>query len=90
MEDSQITFKTIIDMRNTLYSLKENLTPYSGKMEHQRYLDSVKHYKKILLKYISRVSVDLDTEIEKSTRHINNFIIADIATIKGQILDGRH
>lgn len=90
MEDSQITFKTIIDMRNTLYLLKENITPYSGKMEHQRYLDSLKHYKKILLKYISRVSVDLDTEIEKSNRIIDSFTILDIPTIKGQILDGRH
>ena len=84
-----IDIETIVGMRNTLISLNACLTPYSSKMEHQRYLDSLLHYKKILNSFISRSLVEIDLSIDKSKRIIDAFTILDIPTIKGQILDGR-
>jgi hypothetical protein len=81
--------ETIVEMRNTLVSLNASLTPYSSKKEHQRYLDSLLHYKKILNTFISRSLVDIDLCIDKSKRIIDGFTILDIPTIKHQILDGR-
>jgi hypothetical protein len=90
MNDVSSNLETIIQMRNTLAMLNERLTPYSGKVEHQRYLESLLHYKKILLKFVSRYSFELDTAIEKSKKIIDGFTYTDIELIRNQILDGGH
>jgi uncharacterized protein YktA (UPF0223 family) len=79
---------TIIEMRNTLTSIKESLTPYSGKVEHQRYLDNLKHFKQILNANISRLNDDIDKSIMNSYNIIKNYIITDIGKIKTQIENG--
>jgi len=65
--------ESIIEMRKTLCAMNSDLTPYSGKKEHQRYLDSLRHYKKILNNYIIRASQELDLSIDKSQDIINSF-----------------
>jgi hypothetical protein len=90
MNDVSSNLETIIQMRNTLTMLNDRLTPYSGKVEHQRYLESLLHYKKILLNFVSRYSFEIDTAIEKSKRIIDGFTYTDIELIRNQILDGGH
>ena len=81
--------ESIIEMRKTLVSMNDRLTPYSGKVEHQRYLDSLKHYKKILNSYISRLTNEIDQAINKSISNIDKFTKIDNNIITKQVLDGR-
>jgi hypothetical protein len=83
------SFETIVEMRETLKTMNGNLTPYSSKVEYQRFLDSLTHYKKILNAYIKNQNDELDSLIEKTNANIRNFIMKDIATIKSKIIDGR-
>ena len=53
--------------------MNSKLTPYSCKQEYQRYLDSLKHYKKVLNAYIVRATNEIDNSIEKSQNIINGF-----------------
>ena len=63
----------IIEMRKTLSTINSQLTPYSSKREHQYYLDSLKHYNKILSLYMARASDELEKAIDKSQNIINGF-----------------
>lgn len=65
----------LIEMRKTLTSMNESLTPYSDMREHKRYFDNLKHYKKILNTYMSRANEELDTAIEKSFDIVKKFAI---------------
>lgn len=78
-----------MQMRKTLEAMNEQLTPYSGKVAHQRYLDSLKHYKMALNNYMSRANEELDRSIHKSYEIIKGYIITDINNIKKVIIDGR-
>lgn len=80
--------ETIVEMRKTLATMNTNLTPYSGKIEHQRYLENLQHYKKILNTYITKSNQELDDCIEKSYKIVRSFQINDINKIKHQILNG--
>lgn len=60
--------ETLIDMRKTLGAMNEQLTPYSGFFEHQRYYESLIHYKKVLNSQLTRLNEELDLAIEKSYR----------------------
>jgi len=66
--------ETILAMRKSLCAMNTSLTPYSGMKEHQRYLDNLYHYKKILGAYISRANDELDTSIAKSYTIVRNFL----------------
>jgi hypothetical protein len=79
---------TIIEMYKTLISLNESLTPYSGKVEHQRYLDNAKHFKDVLHATISRLNYDLDKSIMISYNVVKNYSITDIIKIKAKIENG--
>jgi hypothetical protein len=81
-------FVTLAEMWTTLSSMNERLTPYSSKIEYQRYLNSLQHYKKILNAHVSRANEELDISINKSYRIVNSFIKADINNIKTQIENG--
>jgi len=77
----------LIEMRKTLTDMNANLTPYSGVREHERYLDNLHHYKKILSTYMSRANMELDISIEKSYNIVKDFYIqAEIN--KKKIIDG--
>lgn len=65
------SLELIMDMRKTLVKLNHELTPLSGIKDHQFYLDNLKHYKKILAVYISRITDETDEAIEKSKKNIN-------------------
>jgi len=65
----------LIEMRKTLADMNANLTPYSGVKEHQRYLDNLHHYKKILNNYLSRANMELDISIEKSYNIVKVFYL---------------
>jgi hypothetical protein len=82
------SLETIVEMRKTLTSMNERLTPYSGKAEHQRYLDNLQHYKKILNAYITRSNEEIDIAIHKSYTIVKNFIVADIKKMKAQVENG--
>ena len=83
------SFETIHEMRKTLVNMNSQLTPYSSKAEHQRYLDSVCHYKKIMNNYLFRQNAELDMIINKSNDILRNFTVCDnIATIKEKIING--
>lgn len=75
-------------MRKTLASMNERLTPYSGKREHQNYLESLKHYKRILTAYISRLTEEIDMAIDKSNRNIESFTKVNNDLISTQVLNG--
>ena len=83
------SFETIHEMRKTLLDMETKLTPYSGKSEHQRYLDSLCHYKKIMNSYIIRQNQELDIIINKTNDLIRNFTIVSNDEIKRKVLDGR-
>ena len=76
-------------MRKTLATMNTSITPYSGKIEHQRYLESLQHYKKILNAYITKSNQDIDDSIEKSYKIVRSFQINDINKLKEQILNGK-
>lgn len=62
------SLETIIELRKTLTSMNEALTPYSDFYQHQRYYESLIHYKKILNTHLARLNQELDMAIEKSYR----------------------
>jgi len=68
-----MNIELVIDMRKTLLAMNERLTPYSSKKEHENYLVSLKHYKKILNTYIVRATEELDESIDKSQNIVNGF-----------------
>jgi uncharacterized protein YktA (UPF0223 family) len=80
---------TIEEMRKNLSSMNEALTPYSGKVEHQRYIDNLKHYKNILNTTLFRLISEVDESIEKSYKIIRGFAITDINNLKAKIDNGR-
>jgi len=80
--------EVIIEMRKTLVAINESLTPYSTKIEYQRYVDSLKHYKKILASNTSRAINEIDNSILKSYRIIDSFTTTDVKNIKTQIENG--
>ena len=77
----------LIEMRKTLTDMNANLTPYSSVREHQRYLDNLHHYKKILSTYMSRANMELDISIEKSYTIVKNFYIENEINNK-KLVDG--
>ena len=79
--------QSIVDMKKTLDDLQTRLTPYSGKVEHQRYLDSLSHYKKIVNVYLLRLNDELNKSINIYNDKIRNMMI-DNDKIKTQVLDG--
>jgi len=83
------SLETIEEMRSSLTAMNERLTPYSGKREHQEYLEAIKHYKKILSAYISRLTDEIDKAIEKSIKNINSFTTPDNKLIANQVVNGR-
>lgn len=80
--------ETILSMRKTLTSMNDSLTPYSGKNEHQRYLDSLQHYKKILNAYMTNANSEIDAAINKSYNIVKNFIVTDIKNMRAQVENG--
>lgn len=62
----------IVEMRKTLMSMNDRLTPYSGKVEHLRYLENLEHYKKILNGFMTRAVDEIDASITKSKRIIES------------------
>lgn len=60
------TLETLAKMRRTLASMNAQLTPYSGKRQHQRYLESMMHYQRILNSYACLANEELDRSIRKS------------------------
>lgn len=75
----------IVEMRKTLTSMNDRLTPYSGKVEHMRYLENLEHYKKILNEFITRATLEIDDSITKSKSIIQGLTKVDINKIKTQI-----
>ena len=82
------SLESVVSMRETLSIMNSQLTPYSGKNEHQRYLDSLQHYKKILNAYITRATNEIDTAIMKSLSNIDKFTKIDVNKISNQVLNG--
>jgi hypothetical protein len=80
--------QTIIDMKKTLDELHLRLTPYSGKAEHQRYLDTLCHYQKIVNVQLSRINDNINKTINIYNDKIRSMEI-DNDKIKTQILDGQ-
>jgi hypothetical protein len=79
--------ETILEMRKTLCAMNTSLTPYSGVKEHQRYLDNLYHYKKLLSVYMSRANDELDKSIAKSYTIVRNFL-AQSEKNNDKIIDG--
>ena len=75
-------------MRETLSAMNTALTPYSTKQEHQKYLDSLKHYKKILHTYLTRACDEIDTAIIKSMCNLDKFTKIDVNNIKTRVENG--
>lgn len=67
--------ESVISMRETLGDMNNQLTPYSGKAEHQRYLDNLKHYKKILNTTLFRLISEIEVSIDKSNKILRAFDI---------------
>jgi len=82
------SLETISGMRNTLVAMNECITPYSEKKVYQNYLESLRHYKKILSAYISRLSEEIDDAIEKTNKNIDRFSKVDNELIRQQVLNG--
>jgi hypothetical protein len=61
---------TIVEMRKTLTSMNDRLTPYSSKKEYIRYLENLEHYKKIMQGFITRATLEIDASIEKTSEII--------------------
>jgi hypothetical protein len=80
--------ESVVAMRETLSAMNSQLTPYSSKVEHQRYLESLKHYKKILNSYITRATDEIDTAIMKSMSNIGKFSNIDVNIIRTQVENG--
>ena len=75
-------------MRNTLTAMNDCITPYSEKRVYQNYLESLKHYKKILSAYISRLTEEIDDAIMKTNSNIDRFSKVDAELIRQQVLNG--
>jgi hypothetical protein len=56
---------SLVEMRKTLASMNDRLTPYSSAREYQRYLDNLYHYKKILNSFTRLSNDELDEAIRK-------------------------
>jgi hypothetical protein len=82
------SLEILVDVRKTLTAMNEQLTPYSNKVQYQRYLDSLQHYKKILNTHLIRLITEVDDSIEKSNKILRGFAINDIQNIKDQIENG--
>jgi hypothetical protein len=82
------SLQAITEMRGTLTSMASSMTAYSSKREHQNYLESLKHYKKILTVHLSRLSDEIDVAIEKTNKNINSFSQPDNNLISRQVLNG--
>jgi outer membrane protein assembly factor BamD (BamD/ComL family) len=65
--------ESIIEMRKTLISMNERLTPYSPKIEYQRYLKSLIHYKQLVNTNIARLNEEIDASISKSSDIIHRW-----------------
>ncbi len=76
--------ETILAMRKTLTSMNDSLTPYSGKNEYQRYLDSLRHYKNVLNSYMTTANNEIDRAINKSYTIVRSFIVTDIKNIRDE------
>jgi uncharacterized protein (DUF885 family) len=57
---------TVIEMRTTVASMNDALTPFSRREEYEKYLSALKHYKKILDIFTSRVNDEVNKAIEKT------------------------
>ena len=68
--------------------MKLKLTPYSGKTEHQRYYDTLNHYRKIVCKFTGKWIMDLDSELIDITKVLLRYEV-DNDKIKSQIENGR-
>lgn len=79
--------ETVLEMRKTLLAMSASLTSYSGVKEHQRYLDNLCHYKKVLSVYMSRANDELDKSIAKSYTIVRNFV-AESEKNNQKIIDG--
>jgi GTPase SAR1 family protein len=82
------SLETIAGMRHTLAEMNACITPYSEKRVHQNYLESLKHYKKILSAYISRLITETDEAIEKTNSNIEKFSKVDNDIIRQQVVNG--
>jgi uncharacterized protein YktA (UPF0223 family) len=67
------SLEVLTEMRKTLISMNDSLTPYSTKVEYQRYLESLQHYKKIVKSTITRLDDEIDKSINKSTDIISRW-----------------
>lgn len=83
------SLETISGMRQTLADMNHCITPYSEKKVHLHYLESLKHYKKILTAYISRLTGEIDEAIEKTNSNISKFSNVDNELIRQQVVNGR-
>jgi hypothetical protein len=82
------TLEVLVEMRRTLATMNAQLTPYSGSKEHQRYLDNLLHYQRILNSYASRANEELNRSISKSNDIIRSYTTIDIDFIRSQVVDG--
>ena len=80
--------EVLLEMRRTLGAMNAQLTAYSGSKEHQRYLDNLLHYQKVLNNYTSRANEELNRAISKSNDIIRSYAKVDIEILKAQIVDG--
>jgi hypothetical protein len=78
----------VLDMRKTVDEMKLKLTPYSGKTEHQRYYDTLNHYRKIVCKFCAKWTMDIDTELTDIAKVLICYGI-DNNKIKAQIENGQ-
>jgi uncharacterized protein YktA (UPF0223 family) len=67
------SLEVLTEMRKTLISMNDSLTPYSTKVEYQRYLESLQHYKKVVNSTITRLNDEIDKSINKSSDIINRW-----------------
>ena len=81
--------ETIDEIRKSLMLMNERLTPYSGKVEHQRHLDNLHHYKKIINSHLIQLISEIDESIEKSYKILRGFAITDINNLKAKIDNGK-
>jgi predicted component of type VI protein secretion system len=78
----------LLEMRRTLATINGQLTPYSGSKEHQRYLENLLHYQKVLNNYTSRANDEINRAISKSNDIIRGYAKVDIEILRTQIVDG--
>jgi len=67
------SLQLITEIRTSLLFMASSMTPYSSKRDQQNYLESLKHYKKILDVHFSSLLVEVDAAMKKTEKNISSF-----------------